>query len=266
MNGKTYEISPIGYFSCDETYAYDVPRQGVLAGANEGVVHLLPGKGFEQALYRLDSFSHIWLVFLFDKNTTWKPMILPPRHTRRKVGLFASRSPYRPSGIGMSCVRLVSVNGLDIHVQGHDLLDGTPILDIKPYLPYADSFPDASLGWTAEDDSSEKGQFRIRFSEKAESQLSWLESKGVSCLRSFIADRLGTAPLDKRRNRLCNDIDGHHVLAYRTWRVLFDVNEDNVFVCCISSGYSEADLSSPEDKYGDKDLHRLFQESFHRID
>ncbi len=262
MNSGPFKISPIGFFSCDETYTYDVPRQGILAGENEGVVHLLPNMGFEQALFRLDSFSHIWLVFLFDRNDTWKPMILPPRHSKRKVGLFASRSPYRPSGIGMSCVRLVSVSGLDIHVQGHDLLDGTPILDIKPYLPYADSFPDASPGWIAGDDASDEAQFQIHFFEEASEQLAWLEGRGVSCLRSFIMDRLGLAPLDKRRNRLCNGINGHHVLAYRTWRVLFDVDGSTVTIHSIRSGYSNADLSSLDDKYGDKQLHRLFRETY----
>ena len=262
MNSGPFEISPIGFFSCDEKYAYDVPRQGILAGENEGVVHLLPNMGFEQALFRLDSFSHIWLIFLFDRNETWKPMILPPRHSKRKVGLFASRSPYRPSGIGMSCVRLVSVSGLDIHVQGHDLLDGTPILDIKPYLPYADSFPDASPGWTVGDDASDEAQFQICFSEEADSQLSWLEGRGVACLRSFIMDRLGLAPLDKRRNRLCNDINGHHVLAYRTWRVLFNLDGSAITIHSIRSGFSDTDLSSPEDKYGDKPLHRLFRETY----
>ncbi|MBQ7650889.1 MAG: tRNA (N6-threonylcarbamoyladenosine(37)-N6)-methyltransferase TrmO [Victivallales bacterium] len=263
MNGTTYEISPIGFFSCDETYAYDVPRQGVLAGTNEGIVRLLPDMGFEKAIYRLDSFSHIWLIFLFDKNATWKPMILPPRHTRRKVGVFASRSPYRPSGIGLSCVRLLSVDGLDIHVQGHDLLDGTPILDIKPYLPYADSFPDASPGWTAGDDSPDDTQFQIQFSEDAAAQLSWLEGRGVACLRQFIMDRLSASPLDKRRNRLCPDIDGYHVLAYRTWRVLFTLDGNVVTIHSIRSGYSDTDLSSPDDKYHDKQLHRLFRETYH---
>ena len=263
MNTSPFEISPIGFFSCDENYAYDVPRQGVLAGENEGVVHLLPNMGFEQALFRLDSFSHIWLIFLFDRNTTWKPMILPPRHSKRKVGLFASRSPYRPSGIGMSCVRLLSVDGLDIHVQGHDLLDGTPILDVKPYLPYADSFPDASPGWTVGDNASDEAQFQIRFTDEAESQLSWLEDRGVACLRQFIIDRLGTAPLDKRRNRLCPDIDGQHVLAYRTWRVLFTLYGTAITIHSILSGYSDTDLSSPDDKYGDKHLHRLFRETYH---
>ena len=258
MNNGPFEISPIGFFSCDETYAYDVPRQGILAGENSGVVHLLPGMGFEQALYRLDSFSHIWILFLFDRNLTWKPMILPPRHTTRKVGVFASRSPYRPSRIGMSCVRLVSIEGLDVHVQGHDLLDGTPIIDIKPYLPYADSFPDASSGWTAEDGSTDDVLYNIIYKEAAAAQLAWLEGRGVACLRSFIKDRLETAPLDKHRNRLCPDINGCHVLAYRTWRILFTVDGSTVAVHSIRSGYSETELASTDDKYGDKPLHRLF--------
>ena len=258
MNGGPFEIFPIGFFSCAETYTYDVPRQGVLAGDNVGVIRLLPNSGFEQAVYRLDSFSHIWILFMFDRNDSWNPMILPPRHTMQKVGVFASRSPYRPSGIGMSCVRLLSVKGLEIHVSGHDLLNGTPIIDIKPYLPYADSFPDASAGWTAEEASQDEHLYNIIYKEAAAAQLAWLEGRGVACLRSFIKDRLETAPLDKRRNRLLHDIDGLHVLAYRTWRVLFTIDGTTIVVHSIRSGYSESDLASPEDKYGDKPLHRTF--------
>lgn len=249
----THVIPQIGVFSCQETYTYDVPRQGSLAGANQGTIILEPG--YENALFKLDSFSHIWVLFLFDRNKTWKPMIRPPRHTEQKVGLFASRSPYRPSGIGLSCVRLIAVDGLKIHVEGHDILDGSPILDIKPYLPYADSFPNASPGWTA--DNSE-AQFQIDFSEKSLIQLAWLEAHGVSGIKAFIMDRLGTDPLNRRRNRLMPDSGPFHVLAYRTWRILFAVSSSVVSINSIRSGYSDVELCSEEDKYADKFLHRTF--------
>ena len=254
MSCASFEISPIGFFECKEIYTYDVPRQGTLAGDNIGVIRLLPDMGFEQALYRLDSFSHIWVLFIFNRNTDWRPMILPPRHTTHKVGVFASRSPYRPSGIGMCCVKLLGVKGLEVHVQGHDLLDGTPIIDIKPYLPYADSFPDATPGWTGE----KEAEYIVRFTAAAEAQIEWLEEHGVACLRQFILDRLGTSPLDRRRNRLCPDMDGLHVLAYRTWRALFSVEESTVTVSSIRSGYTTEELASSDDKYGDKQLHRMF--------
>ena len=151
-NGGEFTITPIGTFHSDALYPYDVPRQGSLADSNVGYVRLNAGKAFEQALECIEGFSHIWLLFMFDRNVNWHPKIQPPRHVNHKVGVFASRSPYRPNGIGMSVVRLLNVKGLELTVSGHDLLDGTPIIDIKPYLPYADSFPDAAPGWTADDD------------------------------------------------------------------------------------------------------------------
>ncbi|MBR4221447.1 MAG: tRNA (N6-threonylcarbamoyladenosine(37)-N6)-methyltransferase TrmO [Victivallales bacterium] len=257
MNNKfEYTLHPIGFFSCQQEYTYDVPRQGVLAHDNTGIITLLPE--YENTLYRLDSFSHIWVVFLFHQNTTWKPMVLPPRHTTRKVGVFASRSPYRPSRIGLSCVKLDAVKGRSITISSHDLLDGTPILDIKPYLPYADSFPDASPGWTAEGDEQ---SYTIAYSPLAERQLEWLAANGVPCLRDFIQDRLSLDPLNASRNRLCPDLDGSHVLAYRTWRVLFKLEAppaSRLVVREIRSGYSLEDLASPEDKYCDKETHRQF--------
>ena len=252
-----YSISPIGFFSCKQKYPYDVPRQGSLASGNTGVIMLLPE--YENALFRLDSFSHIWVVFLFHKNTTWKPMVRPPRHSRQKVGLFASRSPYRPSRIGFSCVHLDAIKGRSIFVSSHDLLDGTPILDLKPYLPYADSFPDASPGWTEEGDEK---SHQIQYTELAARQLEWLAANGVPCIRDFIEDRLSIDPLDSTHNRLCPDLDEFHVLAYRTWRILFTLEvaspASQLLVREIRSAYTPEELASPEDKYGDKETHRRF--------
>ena len=243
------ELEPIGTFHCSERYPYDVPRQGVLAGANHGEIELFAGKQYELALYGLDGFSHIWVLFHFSQAEGWKPMVLPPRHTEHKQGVFATRSPYRPNHIGLTCVRLLGIEGLRIHVEGHDLLEGTPILDIKPYLAYADSFPDAKLGWTAQYEQ----KFSVTYTDLAEMQLEWLEKHGVPCLRSFINDRLGMDPLNCRRNRMCGDL-----LAYRTWRVRFDVKEGEVLVQEIMSGYTREDLLDMTDKYGDKQVHRDF--------
>ena len=243
------ELEPIGVFHCKEKYPYDVPRQGILAGGNRGAIELFGGRQFEQALSGLEGFSHIWVLFHFSQAEGWRPMVLPPRHTRRKQGVFATRSPYRPNHIGMSCVRLLGIDGLRIEVEGHDLLEGTPVLDIKPYLAYADAFPDASPGWTALGERS----CSVSFSELAQAQLEWLEANGVPCLRAFILDRLGMDPLNGRRNRMCGDL-----LAYRTWRVRFDVDGDNVLVQEILSGYTCEELQEPSDKYGDKQVHGAF--------
>lgn len=256
MSGGESEcvLRPIGVFHADAVYTYDVPRQGVLAGENRGVVTLTAGCGYEQALEGLEGFSHIWLLFWFDRNDGWRPKIQPPRHVDHKVGVFASRSPYRPNPVGMSAVRLLRVRGRELEIAGHDLLDGTPILDIKPYLAYADAFPEASPGWTGEGDQK---IYNVILTEEAERQLRWLEERGVTPLRGFVQDQLASEPLNSHHHRLLTGFDGP-VLAYRTWRARFDVTGNAVVVSRLFGGYTAEQLAETEDRYGDKPLHREF--------
>jgi tRNA-Thr(GGU) m(6)t(6)A37 methyltransferase TsaA len=250
-------LRPIGSFHADAKYAYDLPRQAVLADGRRGVIRLHPDGNFQDALRDLDGFSHIWVLFWFHRNQHWHPLVRPPCHRNRKVGVFASRAPYRPNPIGLSCVELVAINGLDLVIARHDLLDGTPILDIKPYLPYADAFPGASLGWTRDDD---KARFTVNFSDKAQRQLCWLETKGLSCLRPFILNHLCYEPLNPRRHRLEAVGDDSATLAYRTWRAFFhcDRQQRSVTVLKVLSAYSDDELAASDDKYRDKELHRHY--------
>jgi tRNA-Thr(GGU) m(6)t(6)A37 methyltransferase TsaA len=130
-----------------------------LARSVEAVLRLDSSQPFlAQALRRLEEFSHLWVIYIFHEHGAhaWKPSIRPPRlGGAEKVGVLASRSPHRPNPIGLSAVELVRVDlddpqGPAIHIRGGDFLDGSPILDIKPYLPYADSIPTASSGWAEE--------------------------------------------------------------------------------------------------------------------
>ncbi|MFA6815381.1 MAG: tRNA (N6-threonylcarbamoyladenosine(37)-N6)-methyltransferase TrmO [Lentisphaeria bacterium] len=256
------EIEAIGTFYCLEKYPYDVPRQGSLSADNWGKIELLPGMNFEQSVFQLDEFSHLWLIFGFHHNTHWKPMVRPPRHRLQKVGVFASRAPYRPNFLGLSCVELVKINGLDIYVRNHDLLDKTPIYDIKPYLAYADSFPDANPGWTATD---EEELYTLGFEPEVLSELQWLEDHGVSGLRTFIGVHLENDPLNRKRHRLqWSEKYLDWILAYRTWRVVFGVNEESksVLLKKLFSGYTEDELKRTEDLYKDKEVHRKFNSIF----
>lgn len=254
------EITPIGTFHCAETYTYDAARQGVLAEQSTGRVELVNGQHFEQALQDLEGFSHLWLLFQFHKNSHWKPLVQPPRGGK-KVGVLASRAPYRPNGIGMSCVRLVSVRGRTVEVAGHDLLDGTPILDIKPYIPYADSFPEATGGWT---DALEGEAWSVAQSVTAASQLAWLAAHGVVALEGFLVQQLGDEPFNEKRKRLRDLGDGVWEIAYRTWRARFRADEASrrVTVIAITSGYASAELRRNEDPYEDKHIHRDFAAAF----
>lgn len=253
-------ITPIGTFHADAKYAYDVPRQAVLADSNRGVITLRPDGNFQDALRDLDGFSHIWVLFWFHRNQHWRPVVRPPCHRNRKVGVFASRAPYRPNPIGLSCVELVAIKGLDIIIARHDLLDGTPILDIKPYLPYADAFPDADPGWTRDDDNA---RFTVRFADNAHQQLCWLEMNGLTCLRPFILNHLSYEPLNPRRHRLEAVCDDSAILAYRTWRAFYhcDAQQRSVTVLNVFSAYNSDELTASDDKYRDKALHRRYTQA-----
>jgi tRNA-Thr(GGU) m(6)t(6)A37 methyltransferase TsaA len=251
-------MEPIGIFRCDQQYTYDAPRQGTLATEATGVVELAKGRNFEQALQDVAGFDRIWLLYLFHQNTKWKPLVRPPRGDR-KVGVFASRAPYRPNPLGLSCVRLTGVEGTRVFVAEHDLLDGTPILDIKPYLPYADSFPDARAGWV---DELAEPEFDVAFAPTAAGQLAWLEERGLVVLRPFLVEQLGVRPTDTGRKRLRRLGDDRWEIAYRTWRAEFRLSPGRIEVLAVRSGYAAAELAGGNDRYGDKALHRDFIDRF----
>jgi len=136
-------FNPIGIVKSGAVGRYETPHQGILAGNSVSIIELNKNNNFEQALTDLIGFERIWVIYNFHLNTSWKPMVSPPR-LLKKIGVFATRSPHRPNHIGMSCVKLEKIEGLKIYISESDILDGSPVLDIKPYLPYADSFPNSS--------------------------------------------------------------------------------------------------------------------------
>ncbi|MCZ7557145.1 MAG: tRNA (N6-threonylcarbamoyladenosine(37)-N6)-methyltransferase TrmO [Bacteroidia bacterium] len=262
---ETYSFTPIGYITSDALARYDAPRQGVLSSACEAVLRLLPGHNFEQAVGDLLGVERVWVLYVFHLNTGWKPRVNVPRHRRDKVGVFATRAPYRPNPIGLSCVRLLSVDGLELRLAECDLLDGTPVLDIKPYLPYADAFPDASTGWVRNDEES----YTIEITPSARERLDWLRQEGGIDLRPFITLQLEVNPVRSKRKRIkaLGDADDHrYVLARRTWRIAFELWHENrrVRVFDVFSCYTAADLAADEDPHEDKNLHRRFNARFSR--
>jgi len=171
----------------------------------KAVLKLKPDPDFRSALNPIETFSHIWVVFVFHQAgpRAWRPTIRPPRlDAPRRVGIFASRSPHRPNPIGISAVRLDRVDydapgGIEIHLSGVDLLDGTPVIDIKPYLPYADSIPEAGSGWA----SSEIPNYSVIFSELAEDSLTRVPVEARAPLRSLIEQTLSWDPRPTSQRR-----------------------------------------------------------------
>lgn len=156
---SAFSCEPIAFVRSPYARRIDAPHQAtVVAGtetqaAAEASIEFVPG--FPQAAFRdLAGFERIWLVFVFHRSEGWKAEVRPPRGGGKR-SVLATRSPHRPNAIGLSAVELVAVGDQLLRVRGMDLLDGTPILDIKPYVPYADAFPAARAGWIDAIDASQ---------------------------------------------------------------------------------------------------------------
>jgi len=143
-------MEAIGVVHSNYRERFAAPRQPSLGKAQTAQIRLNAGMNFDQALQDLDGFSHIWVIYWMHMNRGWNPTVIPPRGPKIRRGTFATRAPHRPNSIGLSAVPLKSIEGRVLHIEGHDMLDGTPVLDIKPYLPYADAIMDASSGWLAD--------------------------------------------------------------------------------------------------------------------
>ena len=149
-------FQPIGRVRSPYRERFGTPRQPVVKEQVkedrflEGRIELLPGKNFERALEGLGDFDRIWVLYVLHLNDGFSLQVRSPRGPEKKVGLFASRAPHRPSPIGLSCLELTRIEGCTLHVRGLDILDGSPVLDIKPYVSYVDSFPEAGTGWLSD--------------------------------------------------------------------------------------------------------------------
>lgn len=196
---------------------FGVPRQPGLTRFAHADLVIQPPFDREDAFRGLETASHLWLTFQFHEavRAEWRPVVRPPRlGGNKKMGVFASRSPFRPNSLGLSVVRNEGLgrddNGrLVLRISDHDLIDGTPILDIKPYLPFADSVPEASLGWA---DSTPTERLPVVFLEEAEEQLAGLSATQYPDLRGLIEDVVSYDPRPSfRRGRDEERIYGAHL-------------------------------------------------------
>ncbi len=170
------ECQPIAFIRSPYKEKFAAPRQPGLAPNVPAEVELLPEFASPEAVRGLEGFSHLWLIFFFDQTSQqgWKPTVRPPRlGGNQRVGVFACRSPFRPNPIGLSAVKLLSIDcrqsRVVLKIQGADLVDGTPILDIKPYLPYTDGIREATGGFAGR---APVATLKVTFSEIAAQQLS----------------------------------------------------------------------------------------------
>lgn len=257
----TLVLSPIGYMRTAHGTKVEAPRQPAAAADVSGVVELLPGHNLEHAIEDIATWERIWVIFWFDRNRGWRPKVLPPRSTSGRKGVLATRSPHRPNPLGLSVLRLDGVDGLKLHVRGVDLLDGTPILDIKPYVPYTDSHAESGSGWLHERDP--RPSHAVRFCSSAQAQLEWIAARCTAVpLRERIEATLKLGPQPHPYRRIRRGRDGALVLAVRDWRIDFRVDGGSIEVLGVRSGYRPSELEKPSGAPGPLDLHRKFSARF----
>lgn len=236
-------LTPIGILRCQLATKVDAPRQPVASQDNTGVITLYPGSNFEHALEDIAGWERLWVIFWFHHNASWRPKVLPPRSASGRKGVFATRSPHRPNPLGLSALRLERVEGLRLYVRDVDLLDGTPILDIKPYVAYSDAFPDARGGWLAPVQDP-VATYNVIFTPEADAQLKWIAERSDLALRARILNTLSLGPQPHPYRRIRSETDGTLILAVQDWRVQFSVAGNEVLVLRVTSGYRKSQLAA----------------------
>ncbi len=222
----TYELKAIGVIHSCFKEKFGIPRQPGLVPEAAATLELLPPYNCPEIVRGIEQFSHIWLLFVFhgSPQNRWQPLVRPPRlGGNQRIGLFASRTTFRPNPIGMSAVKLERVeSGVDrllLHLKGVDLLDGTPVVDIKPYIPYADSVPNAEGGFAQ---NAPPCKHTVTFTDEAATRCHEL-SHQYPHLRIMIEQLLQSDPRPAYKEEDKGRVYGMHLWDFDLrWRVIGD--------------------------------------------
>ena len=250
MSSNLLTLEPIGFVRSALATKVEAARQPRAATGTAACIELLPGRNFEHALEDLARWELIWVIFWFHLNSGWRPKVLPPRSTTGRKGVFATRSPHRPNPLGMSVVRLERVEGLLLHIRDADMVDGTPVLDLKPYIAYTDAHPAAGTGWLEDAGSAARPQpadpvdaFTVVFATQAAEQAAWIETHTGLAIRERIQATLTLGP-EPHPYRRIRRLEQGMQLAVKEWRVRFTVVAREVCVTYIDSGFRPSQLNA----------------------
>jgi tRNA-Thr(GGU) m(6)t(6)A37 methyltransferase TsaA len=192
-----YNLRPIGYIQSPFKEKFGIPRQPGLAPNAQAVLALVHPFNRIESVRGLDEFTHIWISFLFHgvDEENFRPMVRPPRlGGNQRIGVFATRSTHRPNRLGLSAVKLDRIDtsdGVRLFLSGVDLLDETPVFDIKPYLPWSDSLPDAQAGFAQE---APNRRLQVLFSESANEALEMLGEHSGNQLKALVEEVVSLDP------------------------------------------------------------------------
>jgi tRNA-Thr(GGU) m(6)t(6)A37 methyltransferase TsaA len=244
---ESLNITPIGWLRTGKSLKFDARHQPDESAAETNVLELAPGDKYRKALKHLEGFDRIWLLWWFHRNRTWRPEVLPPRGPSKRRGVFATRSPHRPNPIGITPVRLLAIEKGRLILGPCDLVDGTPVFDIKPYIPSYDSFPDSKAGWIEEVDAqlNSPPAFKVSLSPLAAEQSEWLRREwGVDFL-SRMTESLGRDPSPHRTRRIRPRRDGRREIGCGAWYGVFRVDGAEVTVDTLRPSFPLKFLRDP---------------------
>ena len=262
---QSLNLTPIGYLRSSDELKFAVPHQPDGSKGRNHFIELLAGNNFEAALRDLSGFDRIWLIWWFHKNTTWRPCVMPPRGEAKRRGLFATRSPHRPNPIGISCVELIKIQGRTLLIGDTDLIDKTPILDIKPYIPEVDSFPESACGWLEQVSQQYSGpaRFEVQTTPLAAQQLDWLHQNWQIDFFTQAKKILSIDPSPHRTRRIVSLKDGEFRMGCGAWRVFFKTSGNNVQVTRITPGYPDKALQDQKlSSIADREAQIAFNKTF----
>lgn len=232
-----WSFHAIGEIHTPSKEKFGLPRQSGLVEELTGEIEIFSPYDRDEAFQALGSFSHIWVISVFHlaAKGDWQPTVRPPRlGGNKRVGVFASRAPYRPNPIGLSVFRLLEIarnkGKLLLKIAGNDLVEGTPVLDIKPYLPYADSISDARGGYT---DDIPRSLLSVTFNELASKKCDMLEAERYQGLRKLIIALLAQDP----RPAYKNEQQAEFGMRLHDLNIRFTITEGKVVVTGIETGF-----------------------------
>ncbi len=232
-------LQPIGFLRTRQQVKFQAGHQPSAATESCNELELLPGCGYEQALRDLEGMDRVWLIWWFHRNADWRPLVLPPRGPAKRRGVFATRSPHRPNPLGLTAVPLLGVAGRTLRLGPCDLVDGTPVLDIKPYVAAYDAFPGARAGWIDATEEAERApaRFTVEFTAGAEQQAGWLRTGWGIDFTPRLRALLARDPSPHRTRRIRRRGEGRSEISCGAWRAVFAVEDTRVRILALEPAY-----------------------------
>ena len=232
-------LHPIGFLRTRQQVKFQAGHQPRAATEACNELELLPGCGYEQALQDLVGMDRVWLLWWFHRNEGWRPLVLPPRGPAQRRGVFSTRAPHRPNPLGLTAVPLLGVSGRTLLLGPCDLVDGTPVLDIKPYVAAYDAFPGSRAGWIDAMEEAERAPepFTVEFSVIAEEQAGWLRGGWNVDFTSRLRSLLARDPTPHRTRRIRRRGPDRLEIGCGAWRAVFVLNGSVVRVVALEPAY-----------------------------